>query len=292
MKRIGAKIITGIMWLLALLPLRVLYFFADILYFFIYYVIWYRRRTVAENLRKSFPEKTRDDLKSIEKQYYHHLTYVIIEFVKIRHINREEITKRMKIRNPEILQELYSEGKCVFVALGHCGNWEWLGQKMATIDGHKPFAIFKPLSNKFFDKHMRKLRARFHAPNLIEFKKTYRTLMQNRHTVNAVIIAADQTPTRGEINYWTVFLNQETPFFLGIEKMAKALDYAVLYFDIRRERKGYYLIDIIPITKKPRETKEYEITEKYVSLLEQTIRDEPYNWLWSHRRWKHKKVPN
>jgi Kdo2-lipid IVA lauroyltransferase/acyltransferase len=289
MRKIGNFLLFGLMWLLALLPLRILYIFSDVLYYKLYYLFRYRRKVVRSNLMNSFPDKDAAWIKATEKKYYRHLADLVIEFIKIRHITREQITKRMRIINPDILQTLYSQQKSIFVAIGHCGNWEWLGQKMANVEGHRPFAIFKPLTNPYFDKYMRNLRVRFHAPNLIEFKKTYRIILQNIHTVNAIIIAADQTPTRNEINYWTNFLNQDTPFFLGIEKMSKSLDYAVLFFDMTRIRRGYYEIEIKPVTISPRDTKPFEITEKYVSLLEEAIHNNPSNWLWSHRRWKHKR---
>lgn len=292
MKRVVFWLYSSILWLMALLPLWMLHIKARLLFFLIYYVFRYRRKITFENLQNSFPEKSLQERKKIARQYYQNLADLIVEFIKIKHISRKSINKHVFIKNPELLSELFRQGKSVFIAIGHCGNWEWLGKKLALNAEHRLFAVVKPLSDPYFNRYMNDLRVRFHAPNLIEFKKTYRTLLKNRESLNAVFIAADQTPTRSEINFWTTFLNQETPFFKGIEKMSKALDYAVLYIDIQRVRRGYYAIEIIPVCMEASKTEPNQITEKYVSLLEQSIRRHPDNWLWSHRRWKHKKEIN
>lgn len=289
MKKIAYLLFSAILWLIALLPFAILYVKADVLYYVLYYIIRYRRQVVSQNLKNSFPEKSSSQLKVIEKKYYHNLADIIVEFIKVRHISRNSIENRMKILNPEILDELYAQKKSIFIAIGHCGNWEWLAHILALRKGHKPFAIIKPLSDPFFDQYMRTNRTIFGGPQMIPFKQTYKTLLSNKHTVNAVVNASDQTPARSEINYWTRFLNQETAFFMGIGKMAKALEYSVLYFDIQRDRRGYYSIIIKPVTINPEVDSAAEITKKYVSLLEQSIIENPDNWLWSHRRWKHKK---
>lgn len=289
MKKFAFLFFRAIMWMIALLPFPILYLKADVLYYVLYYVIRYRRKVAAINLKNSFPEKSIAQLNAIEKKYYQNLADIVVEFIKVRHISRKSIQKRMKILNPEILDELYAQKRSIFIAIGHCGNWEWLAHTLALRKGHKPFAMIKPLSNPFFDDYMKANRTKFGGPQMTPFKQTYKTLLSNKHTINAVVNASDQTPARSEINFWTNFLNQDTPFFMGIGKMAKALDYSVLYFDIQRDRRGYYSIRIIPISIDPQTNSAADITEKYVSLLEQSIIENPDNWLWSHRRWKHKK---
>jgi Kdo2-lipid IVA lauroyltransferase/acyltransferase len=289
MKKFAFRLFRGFMWLIALLPFPILYLKADLLYYVLFYVIRYRRKVASTNLKNSFPEKSIAQIKAIEKKYYQNLADIVIEFIKVRHISRKSIQKRMIISNPEILGELYTQKKSIFIAIGHCGNWEWLAHTLALRKGHKPFAIIKPLSDPFFDAYMKANRTKFGGPQMIPFKQTYKTLLSNKHTINAVVNASDQTPARSEINFWTNFLNQNTPFFMGIGKMAKALDYSVLYFDIQRDKRGYYSIHIKPISISPKTDSAAEITEKYVSLLEQSIIENPDNWLWSHRRWKHKK---
>ncbi len=223
----------------------------------------------------------------IAKQFYRNLSDLIMEVLKIKNMSTKTLNKRLKFNNYDIINNLHNRN--VFVAIGHCGNWEWTGLKIAMISDHKPFAVVKPLTDPFFDKYLSELRTKSGYNNLVRFKQTYRTLNKMEKEKFICIIASDQTPTRDEINYWTNFLNQETPFFLGLEKMSKSLDIAVLFFDIIRIKRGYYEVDIVEITKNPKDTAEYEITDKYVHLLEETIKKHPDNWLWSHRRWKHKK---
>ncbi len=290
MNIIAFKILRSILWLLALLPFCLLYKVADMVFFVIFYIIRYRRKVTFQNLQNSFPEKSTKELRAIEKKYYKNLSVIIVEFIKIEHISKEDVNKRMVIRNPEILADLYEQGKSVFIAIGHCGNWEWLGKKIALSTKHNAYAVMKPVHDPLFNDYMMKLRVRFHSPNLIEYKKTFRVLAKAKDTTNAVLIASDQTPTRGESNYWTSFLNQETSFFLGLEKISVALDYVVLFFDIQRTKRGFYEITIMPITLTPKEEKPFEITNKYVQLLEAAIKRNPDNWLWSHRRWKHKRT--
>lgn len=283
------KVLRGLLWLIALLPFPLLYVLSDILFLIIFYLIRYRRKVTVSNLSNSFPEKSLKEIKAIEKKYYRNLADIVFEFIKIEHISRDSINKRMVIKNPEILSTLYEQKKSVFIAVGHCGNWEWLGKKIALSTRHNAFAVMKPIHDPYFNDYMTQLRVRFHTPNLIEYKKTMRVLAKAKDTTNAVLIASDQTPTYGESNFWTTFLHQETAFYLGLEKIAKSLDYAVLFYDIQRKERGFYELVITPITLNPVATQPLEITTRYVRLLEEAIRRNPDNWLWSHRRWKHKR---
>lgn len=287
------RIVYFLFWLIAglisILPFRLLYVLSDLIYVAIYYITGYRRKVTYRNLRKAFPEMSKDEIRAIAKKFYKNLADLVVEVLKIRSISARAMDKRVVFKNYDIIERLYKEGKSIFVAIGHCGNWEWMGLRLAMISNHKPFAIVKPLTNEYFEGYMSQLRTKSGYNNLIKFKQTYRTLVRNRHQKNIVIIASDQTPTRDEINYWTRFMNQETPFFLGLEKMSKMLDMAVLFFDIVRVKRGHYEVNVKVITEQPKETAEYEITEKYVRQLEEAIRRKPDNWLWSHRRWKHAK---
>ncbi|NOU48823.1 MAG: lysophospholipid acyltransferase family protein [Bacteroidales bacterium] len=289
MKKIGYYIFITKAWFISLLPFRFLYVLSDFLFVIVYHLVRYRRKVTSVNLTKSFPGLGVDELKRIEKKYYHNLCDIIVEVIKIRHITPDQLKKRMVVTNPEILYDLFNRQKSVFLAVGHCGNWDWFGKTMPYITQHKVFAIYKELNSNDFDGYMKSLRSRFGVPSLIESKATYRSLLQAKDTVNAVFLAGDQTPGGLEANYWTSFLNQDTPFFVGIEKMAKSLDYAVLFFDIQRIRRGYYEATISPVSLNPKETKTNEITGTYVRLLEKAIVENPENWLWSHRRWKHKR---
>jgi len=289
MKKIGYYIFILKAWFISCLPFVWLYWLSDFAYIIVYHIIRYRRTIVFANLNNSFPDKSAHDRKQIEKKYYHNLCDIMVEFIKIRHITMAQLKQRMVVTNPEILHELFEQQKSVFLTVGHCGNWDWFGKAMPYITRHKVFAVYKALSSNDFDGYMKSIRSRFGEPTLLESKTTYRSLLQRKDTLNAVFLAGDQTPGGLDADYWTTFLHQDTPFFVGIEKMAKSLDYAVLFFDIERVKRGYYEATILLITDNPTKTNTNEITETYVRLLEKTILRNPDNWLWSHRRWKHKR---
>lgn len=283
-------IFTGLVWILSKFPLGFLYLKSDVLAFLLYRVVRYRRGVVARNLERSFPEKSRQERRSIEKEYYRNIADIIMEVIKWRSISPKELLERFRFENLELFSDAFARGQGVIIAIGHCGNWEWMGTALGLISDKKGYAIVKPLSDKRFDKYMRKLRHRLNPDSTIPFKETFRRMLAHKKkelTFN--VFAADQTPTRDEINYWTGFLNQETGFFLGVEKIARALDFTVIFVDIVRERRGHYKGVMSLITDKPVQTADHEITERYVRSLENAIRSNPSNWLWSHRRWKHKR---
>jgi len=275
-------------WLVSRLPLPLLYIKSELLGFMLYHVIRYRRKVVVLNLSRAFPGKNKHEVKSIARQYYRNLADIILETIKKQSISRSNLTGRICFKNDHILEDLYARGKSVMVTIGHCGNWEWMSAVLEMTSPYRVFAVVKPLSDRRFEKYMSGLRTRFSTRGeLIPFKNTLRFLVQHRRELSLTVIAGDQTPTRGEINHWTRFLNQDTPFFLGIEKIARSLDLAVVFMDVYRTGRGHYTAEITLITDRPRETGDYEITQKYVALLEQAISQRPDNWLWSHKRWKH-----
>ncbi|NVO04155.1 MAG: lysophospholipid acyltransferase family protein [Bacteroidetes bacterium] len=279
----------SLIWFFSLLPFKILYFFSDFLYLLIYYVFGYRKKEVKVNLVNSFPNKSAEELKKIEKKYYHNLCDLIVEIAKIRHISQKQLLSRIQFKNKEIVNGFIEQGKSVFVVTGHIGNWEWTGMSFPLNFNARVIAVVKPLTNKFFDNYFYFLRTRFTSEGPVPFKQTLRALIKHKNEKTITVLASDQTPAKEEIEYWTTFLNQDTPVFLGTEKMAKALDVVVLFFTNKRVKRGYYEIEFSTITNRPKETKEFEITESHVNLLEKFINNNPDNWLWSHRRWKHKK---
>jgi KDO2-lipid IV(A) lauroyltransferase len=191
----------------------------------------------------------------------------------------------------EILNHAFQHHDNVIIALAHRGCWEWIGQALGLVSPLTGYGITKPLSNEYFNDYMESLRNRFNPGSTISFRQTYRTLVRHKQEghVAFYLIAADQTPHIDEINYWSNFLNQDTPFYLGIEKMAVSLDLPVVFLDIHRVGRGRYSVDFQIITYDPKKTSTHEIMEKYIRMLEDCIISDPPNWLWSHRRWKNKR---
>lgn len=262
---------------------------SDCLAFINYRLIRYRKKIVLQNLRNSFPKKNTRDIKKIAFQFYRNLADMAFELIKSQNISIDGLKKRVIVKNQESFDQLFAEGKNVIVSLGHCGNWEWAGNRIALFIKHEGAAIYKPLSHKFFDEYMINQRQKYKDTLMIDYKKTMRTLVSLRDRLYTVFMLADQSPAKTEINFWTTFMGQESPFYLGMEKIARSLNYAVVYLEIKRIKRGFYEIEFKLISINSSSSPELEITTKYINLIEQSIRANPDSWLWSHRRWKHKK---
>lgn len=277
-------------WVVSLMPMRLLYIISDLIFFPIYYVIRYRRKVVDDNLRNAFPEIPAAQLAGIRRKFYHNISDLILEVLKMRRLTAQQFTARIEFEGLGIMQELYKSKKSVIIAIGHCGNWEWLGAVTNLVLEHNYYGVFKPLSDKRFAKYLEESRSLFSTNRLIPFKSTFRQMASLKGEITATVIAGDQTPTREESKYWFTFLNQETSFFVGIEKIAKALGQAVVFCDMQRVGRGKYRVILRLITDKAEQTAEGEITNTYIRMLETAIRNNPDNWLWSHKRWKHKRL--
>ncbi len=277
-----------ILRLLSFMPFWFLYLKSDFLFFIMYYISGYRKKVVYQNLRNSFPHKSPAEIKGIAKKFYHNLTDVIFEEIKTRGIRKEECMKRMVFKNTEILDKLYKKNKSVIGLIGHTANWEWVGIFSGFNMPYPTFALYKPLSNKFFNKYQLSIRTRF-GLEMIPSKAAMRHFIKHKNELTFTFMVADQTPIKSEIQYRTTFLNQDTPVFTGAEKIAKSLGFAVVFVDVVRIKRGFYEVHITELVEDTENTKEFEITEQYTRLLEKSISEQPEKWLWSHRRWKHKR---
>ncbi len=289
MNKTGYFLLYNTLWLIALLPYKVLYVLSDLLYLLIYRLLAYRKKVVRANLQRSFPEKSHGELRIIEKQFYHNLADIIVETLKLLHVSQEAIKERFTYQNREVIEALERENKTIFVAFGHCSNWEMMAHAI-SLEFQTPFiALYKKLSSPTFDQLMKDIRSRWGKVGLFESQSAYRQLMAIRSQPHIVYLLGDQTPPGLESDYWTDFLHQDTPFFNGLEKMGRSFGHAVVYFESERIARGRYLLNAILITGDGKKNATNEITERYVRLLEKTIQTHPDNWLWSHRRWKHQR---
>jgi Kdo2-lipid IVA lauroyltransferase/acyltransferase len=290
MDAIGFYIFYGFNWVFTLLPLRVLYLFSDLLYFILYYFPSYRRKIVNSNLKNSFPGKTEKELREIEKKFYRHLADMFIETLKITHMPEKELRKRFVVNNLQLLDKLHDEKRDIIAVLGHYNNWEWLNI-FPTQTKYKAISIYKPLHNKYFNKYINGLRSKFGmvlTPMSAIVKEIITDRNKNINTISAFL--ADQIPVRDEIKYWTNFLNQDTPVYLGAEKIASKYDMAIVFFNIQKISRGYYHLNIELLFEHTKGLPEHLITDIHVRRLEEIIRENPQYWIWSHRRWKHKRT--
>ncbi len=275
------------------MPFWLLHVFSLKLYVLVFYIIGYRKKIVIENLKKSFPEKSEQEIKKITKQFYKHFCDVIFETLKLITISVPEFKKRFALTPTaiELFQKFELQQQSVIGVMGHSGNWEWGAIAPQFYFKQLLTGVYHPLSNKNFDAFMLKLRGRM-GGNIVAMNNLLRELITLRQKKTATIVGliADQTPPP-EGSHWAVFLNQDTPIFLGPEKLAKKFNYPVIYVSVKKIKRSYYQMDAELITDTPNELADGVITDLHTKALEKNIRDQPPFWLWSHRRWKHKK-PN
>jgi KDO2-lipid IV(A) lauroyltransferase len=289
MEAIGFYIVYGFAWVLTFLPLPVLYILSDCIFPIVYYFPGYRRKVVRTNLMNSFPEKNIKEIIKIEKAYYHHLCDLFIETFKLIHMSNKETMERMQMTNPELLNRLYNEGKDVVAILGHFGNWEWL-VCLPLYTKLQIVSIYKPLKDKHFDRFMNKMRSKNNmilSPMSGIIRDVVSLRQKNIRSLFAFI--TDQRPPKGEIKFWTKFMNQDTPVYLGAEKIASKYNMAVVFFNIQKVRRGYYTLTAELLFENSEGLPEHLITETHVQRLEEIIRETPEQWVWTHRRWKYKR---
>ena len=278
------------LWLITWLPLGVLYGLSDFLFFLTYRVASYRKKTIIENLRNSFPDMPEEEINYTARKFYRQLTDYFIEWIYRIHMGDRELARRMKYTNPELLENTYSKGKSIMLMLSHYGNWEW-PTRITLLSEHKVLAVYKPLQNKYFDRLFLNLRGRFGAVG-VPIESTLRTIITNHKQGIPVLVynLADQRPQYASLQHWTTFMEQDTPVITGSEKIAQKFDMACIFLAITRVKRGYYEAEFKILTEDPSSLKEYELTRMYLDELEALIRKQPELYLWSHKRWKYNRT--
>ncbi len=272
---------------LSRLPFPALYSLSDLLYLVIYYFIKYRKKVVFTNLQNAFPTKSPTEIAKIAKSFYAHFCDLIMEAIKLFSISRKELLQHCKIKNPELMEAYFQQGKSLIIPAGHYNNWEMAATASNLQISHQSIGIYSPLKNKFINEQLRKSRAKF-GLELLSKKEVKAGFEKNKKRLTAILFGADQSPFSDHA-YWTTFLNQETGVMLGSEKYAKQYDYPVVFGKINKLKRGYYELEFIPLENQPKDTAYGEITEKHTRFLEKIIQEKPEYWLWSHRRWKRRR---
>lgn len=273
---------------ISLMPFPVLYGMSDVLFYIFYYVIGYRKDVVLQNLRNSFPEKTAAEHREIAKKFYRHFCDLLLESLKAFTISEAEVKKRMAIRNTDVMDQYFQQKKSVIIATGHYNNWELFVLALAAPLQHKAIAIYKPLTNEFFDKKMKDMRMKF-GLKMISTKLVKRVFEEEKDNITAMTFGFDQAPACAEKSHWMTFLNQDTGVMIGAERFAKFYDYPVVYCHIKKEKRGHYSFWFSSVCDQPKLTVNGEITEKITRALEAEIINEPEYYLWTHKRWKHQR---
>jgi len=279
LSRLGAVFL----YLISLLPFWLLYLLSDFLFVLLYHVAGYRRKVTQENLRNSFPEKSDAERADIEHKFYRYLADLFVETIKMATISEQELQRRVICTNPEVIKNYEAACKSVTAVAGHYCNWEWAGLEFSTRT--RLFVIYKSLANPIMDSYFIKKRTRFGGV-AVPMQQALRSSVAHKDEFTISVYAGDQTPTLNTAHYFTEFLNQPTAVFLGIEKISKLINSAVIFYDMRRVKRGYYTYTIVPLCENSKETEPHKITTAHVKYLEAMIRREPQYWLWSHKRWK------
>lgn len=270
------------------LPYFLLYKVSDFFYVVMYNVVGYRKKVVLDNLRQCFPEKSEQEIRHICSAFYRHFCDLVVESLKNFSITKEQAQARMLSLNPEVLNAYAERGQSVIIVGGHYANWElWAVAAPPTLK-HKVVAIYKQLSNAFFDKKMRSSRGNFglHLVSTKAFGEYYKAHL---HECTATVFAIDQSPSNPNKSIWIKFLGRDTATLFGAEKNATEYNRPVVYGKVRKVKRGYYTISYETVFDNPANTQKGEITQRVHDILEQEIRIQPEFWLWSHKRWKHQK---
>jgi Kdo2-lipid IVA lauroyltransferase/acyltransferase len=271
---------------LSRLPFPALYAFSDFLFVVSYHLLGYRIKVVRKNLRNSFPEKSHDELKMIEKQFYKDLCDYGVETLKLLTISKEDLMRRLVYKNPELVKPFADRGQSIILLTSHQFNWEWLLASGCLYLPFKVDFVYQKQSSKLFDRFSLESRTRFDAYP-IERAQVAREAIRRKNVLRGVAIMADQFPGLSrDKKYWTTFMNQDTAFFLGLGQLAYITQYPAVFFGVKKIRRGYYEAEGFVVSEPPYEKDSQQIVEDYVKATERFIRNNPSGWLWSHNRWK------
>ena len=277
----------GIALFFSRLPLKILYLFSDIIFFVMYYVVGYRKKVVIENLTKSFPEKSDQEIKSIAKKFYINFADYIVETFKSFTISNTELRVRVQHINQDVFREAHDEGKNMILLAGHVFNWEWYTALTSIVPQENSYPVYRKVQNGFWEEKIKNIRNRFGNQSL-EARDVIRHIFRNPNDGNSIyMFVADQTPHVADVSYGLNFLNQKTPAFIGYDKLATRMDLAFVYCDMKKVKRGFYQVNYFRIEPDGDKFTDFEVVKKFHKMLENSLHKNPDNYLWSHRRWKY-----
>ena len=275
---------------ISLLPFSVLRVTARVMHWFIYKIFRYRTDVVSNNLKNAFPEKSDQEIQSIQDKFYRYFCELVLETIKTLTISRRSLKKHVVFGDISIFESFFEKKQSIIIVMGHLGNWELAGARFSQSSLHQLYVIYHPLAHKGFNDLVYHMRTRL-GNKLYAMKDAFRGMIRDKEDITATAFIADQTPfPKGA--YWTTFLNQDTPIFVGPAKIAKKLNYPIVYVSVKRLRPSYYEIYSELLVEHPELYTIEEISECYTRRLEKDIIANPETWLWTHRRWKHKRQKN
>jgi Kdo2-lipid IVA lauroyltransferase/acyltransferase len=282
-------IIYPILWVISILPFPLLYLFSDFVCFIVYNLIGYRKGVVRENLALALPHLTEKERKDIEVKFYHHMCDMFLEMIKTLSISKKEIEKRFVFTNLEVYKDLEKKNKSIALLCAHYASYEWV-VSMNRYISFKGYGIYKKIANKYFDKLVHDIRSKFKA-NLITTKETASRIEKNYNegVLSLYGFASDQSPREDKIICWEHFMGVETPIHTGAEMLAKKYDMNVIFLKTKKIKRGYYEGTFELMAENPKETDRFEISKDFIKRVEKQIYEAPEYYLWTHKRWKHRR---
>ena len=281
------KILFNIVLLISRLPLKVLYLFADVVFFLIFHIVGYRKKIVKINLNKSFPDKSEDEILKIRKQFFKNLSDYIVETINSFTISSHELRVRVQHINQEVFHQAHADGKNMILLCGHVFNWEWITALATIVPQEKSYPVYRKMQNSFWEEQLRKIRNSY-GNESIEANDVVRHIFRNKNDGNSIyMFVADQTPDSYHVDVGISFLNQKTPVFIGYDKLATRMDLEFVYCDMKKVKRGFYQINYYRILPDGEKFENFEVVNKFHSMLSKTIERDPANYLWSHRKWKY-----
>lgn len=281
------KILFNIVLLISRLPLKVLYLFADVVFFLIFHIVGYRKKIVKMNLNNSFPDKSEDEILKIRKQFFKNLSDYIVETIKSFTISSHELRVRVQHINQEVFHHAHADGKNMILLCGHVFNWEWITALATIVPQEKSYPVYRKMQNSFWEEQLRKIRNSY-GNESIEANDVVRHIFRNKNDGNSIyMFVADQTPDSYHVDVGISFLNQKTPVFIGYDKLATRMDLEFVYCDMKKVKRGFYQINYYRILPDGEKFENFEVVNKFHSMLSKTIERDPANYLWSHRKWKY-----
>jgi KDO2-lipid IV(A) lauroyltransferase len=286
MEYLGFLFFMLLITLFAIMPFFLIYGLSEVVWFFLYKVVGYRKKVVRDNLMIAFPDKTDKEIKKIESKYYRNLTDILLESVKGYTMGNKTALKRYRAKNFDIVKKYHDEGRGVIIAIGHIANWEWGTNTLPWYLENNIYIAYKPIGNRYIDSYVKKSRSKNGAV-MFPLRETNKFFKRYAKTPSSFILVSDQNPSNPERAIWVDFFGKKTAFLHGIEYYTQTYNMPVIFYSITRLKRGHYEIDFSLIHDNPKDLKPGEITQMYASKLEEEIRKHPETWLWSHKRWKH-----
>ncbi|MCR5710528.1 MAG: lysophospholipid acyltransferase family protein [Bacteroidales bacterium] len=302
-RSLGARLLCGWMRIHGCLPLPFHRFWARIIAFLVEKVFRYRRDVVMVNLSRSFPGKSYKEITAICHRFYLHLATILTESIwsggRRGAKGRERLRRShiVEFSNPGEFNRLMALSGQVMLLSSHTGNWELLtgmlnysyGEKLDLEPSGFKIAYLK-LTDAISEEVMAFNRMAFLedlcSDVFVESFDVMRYIAAHREPGMAFLMVTDQYPYGGKHNVDVEFMHRTTPTMTAAAYMAVKYGMAAAYLRLEYREDGGYRITVVPLCEHAAGEDPAEIMQRYYRLLEKDLEAQPWNYLWTHRRWK------